>query len=241
MGLLLHRSPFIIPTACRALRIDAVVVSKRALLDIAQVLAQLLVLLASKVHALGPLPRFNAQKEQKRLDKDDTPLPRDGRMLKDGGVNDGNVDDGEHGDEAGNDGPKEKLVAPDVNDPLGKVALALGLHAEEAAAQVDHLPGEEEGEPGQAGKGRRAGAEHDLAVLRVRLVAVVTNVGVAVAEAKEDDGEGADAERGHPDSVDNHVDQEFRGEDTLLELKKKKKVSIKNEAKADQKKRPRTF
>lgn len=138
-------------------------------------------------------------------------------MLEDNRVDDRDVDEGEHGDEASDNSPEEELVAPDVNHPLSEVLLGLGLHAEEGAAQVDHFPGEEEGEPGQTGKSGGAGAEDDFAAFVV-LVAAVANVGGAVAEAVEDEDEGGEAEGGHPEAIDDHVDEEFGGEDTLFEL-----------------------
>jgi len=65
-------------------------------------------------------------------------------MTEDIVVDNRNVEDGEDEDKANNDGGKEKLVAPDVNHPLGEVTVGLGLHAEKAATRVDRLPGEEE-------------------------------------------------------------------------------------------------
>lgn len=201
-----------------AVGVGAEVVAKDALLEVTLAVAAGLEVLAAEIDALRPLPGLNAKEEEECLDEDDTPLPRDGGVLEDDLVETGDVDDGEHGDEASNDGPEEELVAPDVDDPLGEVALAAGLHAEETASQVDHLPGEEQGEPGKAGKGGGTGAEDNFAALGVRVVAVVANVSGAVADTVEDEDEGAEAEGSHPETVDYHVEEELGGEDTLLEL-----------------------
>ena len=58
-------------------------------------------------------------------------------------VDDWDVKYREDEDEAEDDGGEQELVAPDVEHPLGEIAVGLGLHAEETAAGVDHLPGEE--------------------------------------------------------------------------------------------------
>lgn len=151
-------------------------------------------------------------------------------MLEDNRVDHRDVDEGEHGDEASHNSPEEELVAPDVNHPLSKILLGLGLHAEEGAAQVDHFPGEEEGEPGEAGESGGAGAEDNLAAFVV-LIAAFANIGGAVAEAVEDEDEGGEAEGGHPEAVDDHVDEEFGGEDTLFELDKLAKCTADNDLK----------
>lgn len=71
--------------------------------------------------------------------------------------------------------------------PLREVFLAAGLHAEETPAHVDQLPGQEQGEPGQAGEASGAGTEDGVALLRVRVVAV--DAKVTIAEAEEDERE----------------------------------------------------
>jgi hypothetical protein len=85
------------------------------------------------------------------------------------------------------------------------------LHAEERAAHVDHLPGEEKGEPCEADKGGGPSAEDGVAHFAVGIVAADTEV--AVTEAEEDNGEGGKAEGSHPEAVDDHVDHDFHGED----------------------------
>lgn len=52
-------------------------------------------------------------------------------MLEDDCIEYGNVQDREESDDAGHDGAKEELVAPDVVHPLGEIELRAGLHAEE--------------------------------------------------------------------------------------------------------------
>ena len=193
------------------------ILSEYARLDVRLEVAALLGL-AAEVDALGPLPRLYAQEEEHGLDEDDAPFPADACVLEHYGVEAGNVDDGEHGDEARDDGPEEKLVAPGVDDPLGKVLLALGLHAEEGPAHVDHFPGEEECEPGEAGKRRCAGPEDDFAALRVMVVAVVANVRGSIAEAVEHKDKRRQAEGRHPQAVNNHVEQKLGRKDTLFQL-----------------------
>ena len=109
---------------------------------------------------------------------------------------------------------EEELVPPHVHHPLREIQLGFWLHAEEAAPHVHHLPGEEEREPGHADEGGCARAEHRVAF---RLVVAVAAVGeVAVAPGEEDQGEGGEAEGGHPDAVDEGVDDDFPGEDSLF-------------------------
>ena len=66
--------------------------------------------------------------------------------------------------------------------PLGEVLLGAGLHAEEAATHINHLPGEEEGKPSQADKGRRAGSKDGFTFVFVLVVAVSSKVPIPEAE-----------------------------------------------------------
>ena len=165
-------------------------------------------------HPLTPLPRLDAREEQRRLNKHNSPLPRNPRMLEHHIVNHGDIQDRERKHESRHDPKEEELVPPHVHHPLREIQLGLGLHAEEAAPHVHHLPGEEEREPGHADEGGCARAEHCVAFARV--VAVAAGGEVAVAPGEEDEREGGEAERGHPDTVDDGVDDDFPGEDSLF-------------------------
>ncbi len=103
----------------------------------------LLVRLTTEISTLAPLPELNTSKEKHRLDEHNTPLPRNSRMLKDAVVDDGDINDGEGKYEASHNTPEQELVVPNIVHPLGEVTLRMGLHPEEAASQVHHLPGEE--------------------------------------------------------------------------------------------------
>lgn len=148
----------------------------------------LLTLPPAEKDPLHELIQLNPQKEQGRLDKHNPPLPRDRRMSKHLVVDNGDINKREDSDEAGHNGPEEELVPPDVVHPLCEVLLGFGLHAEEAAAHVDHFPREEESEPGQTDKGGGARAEDRIALRDV--VAVAAAGEVAVAEREHDQGEG---------------------------------------------------
>lgn len=80
-------------------------------------------------------------------------------MFEDFVVDDRDVKNRESKHKACHDTEEKELVAPDIIHPLGKDFLGVGLHLEEAAAQVHHLPGEEEGEPGHAGECGSASTE----------------------------------------------------------------------------------
>lgn len=109
---------------------------------------------------------------------------------------------------------EEELVPPHIHHPLREIQLGLGLHAEEAAAHVHHLPGEEEREPGHADEGGCARAEDGVAFGRV--VAVAAGGEVAVAPGEEDKREGGETEGCHPDAVDEGVDDDFPGKNSLF-------------------------
>lgn len=162
--------------------------------------------LAAEIYSLSPLPSFNAQEEEDGLDKNNTPFPADAGVLEDNRVDNRNVDDREHGDEACHDGPEQELVAPGINGSLRKVPLALGLHAEERSAHVNHFPSEKKREPCETGERGGTSAENNRAVVGVFVVAVVSNVSLAVAKTVQDKDEGSQAKGGHPESVDDHVD-----------------------------------
>lgn len=57
--------------------------------------------------------------------------------------------------------------------PLREVALGVGLHAEEALAEIHHFPSEEEREPGHTGECCGAGTEDSVTVPRLRGVVVL--------------------------------------------------------------------
>jgi len=170
-----------------------------------------------EVHALAPLPGLDAEEEQECSDEDDRPFPADTLVPEDGVVDDGNVQDREDGDESEDDGEEEELVAPDVNGPLREVLLGVGLHHEERAAHVQHLPCQEDGEPGKAGESGRTSAEDSVASVVERFVAAVSEV--AISEAKHDQGERAETESGNPKTVNEHVEDDLDGENTALELR----------------------
>jgi hypothetical protein len=89
------------------------------------------------------------------------------------------------------------------------------LHAEEGTSHIHHFPGEEQGKPGQARESRGTRPEHRLTRLAKRLVAVAAEL--AVAETKDDEGEGSKAESRDPEAIHDHVNEEFVREDTFLE------------------------
>ena len=91
-----------------------------------------------------------------------------GGIVAGGGVwTHGNVEGREYGNEAGDHSPEEERVPPHVVHPLGEVFFASRLHTEEAAARIDHFPGEKEGEPCKRHERGSASAEDGVALLRV--------------------------------------------------------------------------
>jgi hypothetical protein len=173
-------------------------------------------IIPSEEDALAKLPALNAEEEQECSDKDNTPLPADALVSEHGIVDDRDIQDGEDGNEPEYNREEQELVPPDVAGPLGEVLCGSGLHHEERAAHVQHLPRKEQREPSEASKGSCASADHSVAGRVVGLVAVVAEV--AVTEAEHHDREGCEAEGGYPEAVDEHVDHDFDGEDTALEL-----------------------
>ena len=164
---------------------------------------------------LGKLPRLHAREKQTRADKHNPPLPRYPLVFKHSLVDDGDIKQGEEGDEADHDGPEEELVAPDVVHPLRQVELGAGLHAEKRAAHVNHFPRQEQREPRQTRKRRGAGAKDNVARVVVRVVAILTEL--AAAEAKHDQRKGRQTQRSDPQPVHDHVDEELHCENSRLE------------------------
>lgn len=114
---------------------------------------------ATEEDSLSPFPGFDADEEQDSLDCHDAPFPGDRFMFEDDVVQNGDVENGEHSDPSGHDGPEKELVPPDVVHPLGKVFLGFRLHAEERPAQVDHFPSQEKRKPGQTHECSGTGSE----------------------------------------------------------------------------------
>lgn len=152
-----------------------------------------LALLATEVNPLAPLPTLNTKEEQHSLDQDHTPLPGDTAVFEDFLVDDRNVQDGESEYETGHDSEEQELVAPDIVHPLCEVALGVGLHLEEAAAEVHHLPREEEREPSHACECCGASAENgvtSVGFVRVVVLGVAARGEVSIAPAEHDQCEG---------------------------------------------------
>lgn len=152
-----------------------------------------LALLATEVNPLAPLPTLNTKEEKHSFDQDHTPFPGDTAVLEDFVVDNRNVQDGEGEYETGHDSEEQELVAPDIVHPLREVALGVGLHLEEAAAEVHHLPGEEEREPGHACECCGTSAEDSVTsvrFVRVIVLSVATRGEVSIAPAEHDECEG---------------------------------------------------
>jgi hypothetical protein len=128
--------------------------------------------LPPEIHPLTPLPRLHSQEEQNSRHKNNAPLPTNSSMFEDHMVDDRDIQHWENGDESGYDAAEQEFVPPNIIDPLREVFLRPGLHAEKGAAQIHHLPGEEQGEPGQAGEASRAGAEYGVAFRAKGIIAV---------------------------------------------------------------------
>lgn len=171
--------------------------------------------LATEEDTLDELPSFDTTEEEAGGDEDNGPLPGNTLVLEDGVADDGDVLDREESNDTEDNGPEEELVAPDVVHPLSEVELGAGLHAEERSSLVNHLPGQEEGEPGKTSKGGGTSLEHSLTAVAVSVVAFGTEVTIAKGVHAED--ESAQAKGGDPDTIDGRVDNKFQGENTSLE------------------------
>ncbi|GJC93041.1 hypothetical protein ColKHC_01867 [Colletotrichum higginsianum] len=163
--------------------------------------------------ALDELPGLDTDDVEEREADDDAPLPRDANVLEKGGVERRDVDDGEDGKGADDDGPEEELVVIDVLEE-GELALAVGVQAEHGSAQVLELPGRDEDDPGKLGEDSSTGAEHGSAGLGESLVALLAK-GSAVGTVDDNDERGQ-RQCTHDDAVDNHVDDDLVGKDTAL-------------------------
>jgi len=134
-----------------------------------------------------------------------------------GVIDNRDVEDGEDGDESKHNREEQELVPPNVDRPLRKVLIRVGLHHEERAAHVQHLPCKEEREPCQAGESRGTSAEHGVASIVVPFVAVVAEI--TVAKTEHDNGEGCETKGGDPQAVYEHIDHDFNGENTAFKLR----------------------
>jgi hypothetical protein len=65
---------------------------------------------------LDSLPGLNGADVDDDATECDTPLPGDGTMLEHLLVDDGDVDNGEHDEQAGNDGEEEEAVTPESGE-----------------------------------------------------------------------------------------------------------------------------
>lgn len=142
-------------------------------------------------------------------------------MFEDGVVDDRDVECWEDGNESSNNSLEEERVAttilpPLIEDVVPAMVLAFRFLSEETAAEVDHLPGQGQSKPREAYEGGGTGTENELASLTVRIVAIEAEV--SIAESPDNENKGKDAENGHPDPVDDHVDNEFGVEDSRFQV-----------------------
>ncbi|GKT79636.1 LOW QUALITY PROTEIN: unnamed protein product [Colletotrichum tofieldiae] len=163
--------------------------------------------------ALDELPGLDADDVEESEADDDAPLPGDANVLEEGGVEGGDVDDGEHRQGTDDDGPEEELVGVDVLEK-GELALAVRVQAEHGAAQVLELPGGDKDDPGKLGEDGSTGAEDRSASLGEGLVAFVTQS--SAVGTVDDNDKGSQGQGAHDDTVYNHIDDDLVGEDTAL-------------------------
>lgn len=72
---------------------------------------------SAEVHTLEPLVSFCTGKEDTHGDEDDSPLPVDGAVHKDGAVDDGDVKSRRQEDGADGNRPEEEGVLPQAHGP----------------------------------------------------------------------------------------------------------------------------
>lgn len=101
-------------------------------------------------------------------------------------------------------------------EPLSKVLLGSGLHHEERATHIDHLPRKEDREPSKTGESGGTSTEYSRAAVVEALVA--PSAKVAITKTEHDDREGSKAQGSDPKTVEDHVDHDLDSEDTTLEL-----------------------
>lgn len=163
--------------------------------------------------ALACLPDLDEGDVYDDAGSDDTPLPSDGIVLEDNGVDLGEVDNGKGDEEAGNDGEEEEPVVPDgAGDGERAPAPQLRVHVEQRAREVLDLPGgdqEQEAERGVRGGTR---AVHDGAGVVEVVVALVAEAERSGGLAVDDRGEGGDTERAHEEPVGHLVNDDFARE-----------------------------
>ena len=171
---------------------------------------------APEVDPLGKLPRFDAEEEEAGRDEDNTPFPADASVSEDIMIDDRDIQGREDGNKASDNSPEQELIAPNIRHPLSKVPLAVRLHAEEAPTHVDHFPSQEKREPSKAGEAGRAGSEYRVTSFGIGGIAILSQI--TITKPVQDEGEGGQTECCHPETVDDHINQDFDGEDTPFQL-----------------------
>jgi hypothetical protein len=202
----------------RVTRSGAVVATKDTVLDVHVLgvdLAGLLASLAAEIDPLTPLPGLRAQEEQACRNEHDSPFPGNWCVLEDHRVQSRNINEREECDEAGENSPKEELVAPNIDSPLCEIAIRVGLHAEEGSTHINHFPCEEQCKPCQACECCSSGTKDQFARLAIGFVASGSQV--PVAKAVDDQDEARKTQQCDPEAIHDHVDDEFHGEDAGLE------------------------
>ena len=101
-------------------------------------------------------------------------------------------------------------------EPLSKVLPGSGLHHEERAAHIDHLPREEHREPSKTGESGGTSTEYSRTAVVEALIA--PSAKVAITETEHDNREGSKTQGGDPETVEDHVNHDLDSEDTTLEL-----------------------
>lgn len=163
--------------------------------------------------ALDELPGLDAGDEDDGEANGESPLPGDAHMLEELGVEVGNVDDGEDGETADDDGPEEEAVGVNILED-GELAIVIGVEVEHGSSETLELPGRDENQPGKFSKGSSTSLEDGAARVRVALVALEAQV--SAVGAIDDDAESAHGADTHDDTIDKHVHNDLVGKDTAL-------------------------
>lgn len=168
--------------------------------------------------ALDGLPRLDGGDVDDDAAESDAPFPGDSAVLEHLLIDDWNVDNGEHDEQASDDGEEEEAVAPESRDngeSLWRAVRRVGIHVEEGAGKVLDFPCGDEQQQCDCRVCGCARPEHHVAGVVVAFVTARAEVASAGTDVG-DNGKGKETQGAHEEAVDELVGYELCAEDTLL-------------------------
>ncbi len=139
-------------------------------------------------------------------------------MLENPVIDDRNINNREHDDEAGDHSNEEEAIAPDGRqDRETGWSSLVWVHVEQRAGEMFDFPSSNEQQEGDSRERCRASAEDDVTRRIIPFVAARAEIAASRADVG-DNGEGEETEGAHEEAIDEFVGYELGCENALFDV-----------------------